>query len=195
MIPRSGDRSWCISAAPFAMSPIATQDAIQARDSVLARAGALLPARDTVDRRIVSNVRSGTGRIIDSQGAVGGYPVYAAGTPPADGDHDGMPDAWEEEHGFDKNDATDGAGDADGDGYTNVEEYLNGTNPGAATGVRPALQRLPVRGSTAVRRARAYAFNGARTHRPERLDGPSGMSVVFVHRPLSPAQLVIIPGR
>ncbi len=40
-----------------------------------------------------------------------------------------MPDEWEEQHGFDANDGSDGAKDADEDGYTNVEEYLNGTNP------------------------------------------------------------------
>jgi hypothetical protein len=42
-----------------------------------------------------------------------------------DSDGDGMPDAWEQEHGLNPNDAADGAADRDSDGYTNVEEYLN----------------------------------------------------------------------
>jgi hypothetical protein len=37
-----------------------------------------------------------------------------------------MPDVWEDSHGFNQLDASDGPEDADGDGYTNVEEYLNG---------------------------------------------------------------------
>jgi pectate lyase len=37
-----------------------------------------------------------------------------------------MPDAWEREHGLNPNDPADSALDADGDGYTNLEEYLNG---------------------------------------------------------------------
>ena len=44
---------------------------------------------------------------------------------PADTDHDGMPDAWEKAHGLDPHDPADRNGDRDGDGYTNLEEYLN----------------------------------------------------------------------
>ena len=40
-----------------------------------------------------------------------------------------MPDEWEKKHNLDPNDPSDGAKDADKDGYTNVEEYLNGTDP------------------------------------------------------------------
>jgi hypothetical protein len=35
-----------------------------------------------------------------------------------------MPDAWETANGFNPSSAADGTGDADGDGYTNLEEYL-----------------------------------------------------------------------
>jgi pectate lyase len=48
---------------------------------------------------------------------------------PADRDNDGMPDAWETEHGLNPDDPADSAADADSDGYTNIEEFLNGTNP------------------------------------------------------------------
>jgi hypothetical protein len=46
----------------------------QALERVLACAGARPAERDAVDRRIVAEVRGGTGRIIDSQDDVGGYP-------------------------------------------------------------------------------------------------------------------------
>jgi hypothetical protein len=36
-----------------------------------------------------------------------------------------MPDQWELEVGLDPEDATDGNGDLDNDGYTNIEEYLH----------------------------------------------------------------------
>jgi hypothetical protein len=98
-------------------------------EKLLAGAGATRPARDAVDARIVQQVRSGTGKIIDSQKEVGGWPALATGTPPADTDGDGMPDDWERRHGFNPADPADGSADADGDGYTNVEEYLNATNP------------------------------------------------------------------
>lgn len=87
--------------------------------------GTTLPQRDAVDTRVVSEVRSGTGRIIDSPSDVGGYPDLAAGQPPTDSDHDGMPDEWELAMGLDPGDPADGSGDLDGDGYTNVEEYLH----------------------------------------------------------------------
>lgn len=45
------------------------------------------------------------------------------------GAHDGMPDLWEQEHQLDSNKTADGSSDADGDGYTNVEEYLHRTDP------------------------------------------------------------------
>ena len=36
---------------------------------------------------------------------------------------------WENRYGLDSNDAADGPKDGDSDGYINVKEYLNGTDP------------------------------------------------------------------
>jgi hypothetical protein len=97
----------------------------EAFQQVLAKAGATLPARDPVDARVVANVRNRTGTPISAPKQARGYPLLAAGIPPVDSDHDGMPDAWEIERGLNPQDPADGAADRDGDGYTNVEEYLH----------------------------------------------------------------------
>ena len=107
-----------------------TDSADVALHRVLAEAGTILPCRDAVDQRLVRDVRTGKGRVIREVSEVGGWPLLSPGTPPADSDRDGMPDAWEKEHALNRRDADDSRLDADGDGYTNIEEYLNGTDPG-----------------------------------------------------------------
>jgi pectate lyase len=118
---------------PFAGWPIEQHTAEEAYALVLDNVGATLPVRDAIDARVIESVRTGRPKvgngIINDPAEVGGYPEYKGGTAPADADHDGMPDAWEKEHGLDAADAGDGAADADGDGYTNLEEYLNKTDP------------------------------------------------------------------
>ena len=101
----------------------ATEPADAAFRAVLARAGASL-ARDSVDRRVVAEVRSGTGRIIDDAAEVGGWPEHESAPPPPDSDGDGMPDDWESRNGLDPTDPADGPLLADG-GYTNLEIYLD----------------------------------------------------------------------
>jgi hypothetical protein len=61
--------------------------------------------------------------IINSQAEVGGWPGLQTGAAPRDGD--GMPDEWERQCGLNPDNPVDGPQDRDGDGYTNVEEYLN----------------------------------------------------------------------
>lgn len=121
---------------PFEGWPVAPhQTAHEAFESVLSHAGATLPKRDAVDKRVIETVRTGkptteTG-IIKEISEVGGYPElsYDPKKVPLDTDGDGMPDEWEKKHGLNPKDPSDGAKDADGDGYTNLEEYLNGTDP------------------------------------------------------------------
>ena len=113
------------SLGPFAAPPIGPCGATDALEQVLTLSGATLPARDSVDERVVAGVRNKAGKIIDSPADVGGYPQLAHGTPPVDSDHDGMADDWEKQKGLDSNNPTDANGDRDGDGYTNIEEYLN----------------------------------------------------------------------
>jgi pectate lyase len=110
---------------PIRFPAVARDPALKAYERVLARAGASR-VRDAVDVRVVDGVRAGTGRLIDSQNDVGGWPELAAGRPWVDGDGDGMPDDWERAQRLDPADPADGAADRDGDGYTNLEEWMNG---------------------------------------------------------------------
>ncbi|MFA6244667.1 MAG: hypothetical protein WC655_27230, partial [Candidatus Hydrogenedentales bacterium] len=114
---------------PFPRVPVASQSAQDAYRLVLEDAGATLPIRDAVDTRIVENVRDGSGQIINSQSDVGGWPSYASGEAPPDSDQDGMPDSWEASHGLNPVSPADATQDKDEDGYTNVEEFINGTDP------------------------------------------------------------------
>ena len=91
----------------------------QAFRDVMEFAGAF--PRDSADRRIVEEARNCSGRILKNESdIVGGFPVLVNGTPYPDADKDGMNDDWEAARGI-----KDGNADADGDGYTNLEEFLN----------------------------------------------------------------------
>ncbi len=77
--------------------------------------------RDSVDRRIVEEVRTRTGHIVSTFGTL---PVIASGTPYPDRDGDGMSDDWEVAHGLNP-DKFDAWGDKDGDGWTNLDKFLD----------------------------------------------------------------------
>lgn len=109
---------------PVDVAPVRTDPPAIAYRQVLARSGASL-VRDSVDARIVENVRARGGRQIDSQADVGGWPRLERGQPWADSDGDGMPDDWERAHGLDPRNSSDGTRDRDGDGYSNIEGWLN----------------------------------------------------------------------
>ncbi len=133
---------------PLPMPEITIIPTLQAKEFVLANAGATLPVRDAVDKRIVAQVISGKILVADkvvpptSQfkhrrlpldsykigiitdiSQVGGYPEYT-GTPYKDSDNDGIPDAYELKHRLNPQDATDAA-TISVSGYSNIELYLN----------------------------------------------------------------------
>ncbi|MFO7668988.1 MAG: LamG-like jellyroll fold domain-containing protein, partial [Bacteroidales bacterium] len=118
------------------------QTAEEAYLLVLENAGAILPRRDTIDRRVIHEVITGSATygtgtynsdqglgsapsgIIDSQTDVGGWPALYTGPAPEDRDHDGMPDSWETDNGLDPDDPED-RNDIGAEAYTNLEIYLN----------------------------------------------------------------------
>lgn len=136
---------------PFAHPYYKLLGAEEAYNYVLANAGATLPVRDELDQHIIEEVRTGKayyvknakpdtvqfkhrrlpkdsykiGIITDPQ-QYGGLPKYKDWKPYTDSDGDGMPDEWETANGLDPHDASDANKDCTGDGYTNIEKYING---------------------------------------------------------------------
>jgi hypothetical protein len=110
---------------PFAFGDVATQTAPDAYKAVLAKSGASRQ-RDPIDARVVQSVIDRKGKIINSQKDVGGWFTTASTAAPKDSDGDGMPDAWEKAHGLNPKDPADAVQDREGDGFTNIEEYVNG---------------------------------------------------------------------
>ncbi|HKG90700.1 MAG TPA: Ig-like domain-containing protein [Gemmatimonadaceae bacterium] len=94
------------SSAPLWPSALSVRPASGVEQWVLAGAGARPADRDAVDARVVNEVRTRTGRIIDSQNDVGGWPALAPTTRVL-----ALP--------------ANPGGDDDGDGYTNLEEWLH----------------------------------------------------------------------
>jgi pectate lyase len=117
---------------PVDHAPVTTQSAQEAYKLVLADVGANLPKRDPVDERIINEAKTGKttfgdGTVLDPKD-VGGWPELKSAEAPADADHDGIPDAWEKAHHLNPADPADGAKDS-GNGYTNLELYLNSLVP------------------------------------------------------------------
>ena len=110
----------------------------------LAADGSWVKNIDVVDQAILNDVVNGTGPTLESEmdhhNDFGGYPPINPGTPYDDTDHDGMPDTWETNNGFNPQDPSDGPEDADGDGYTNLEEFLNNTDSGASLPAFPGAE-------------------------------------------------------
>ncbi len=140
---------------PHPMPYMNLMSAVESYSYVLQNAGALLPKRDPVDERVIRVVKSGKAEysqnvslegvpqfehrrlpadsykmgIITDISQVGGYPEYK-GASYKDSDGDGMPDTWEKKYKLDPKNPADANGDLNGDGYTNIEKYINGIDPG-----------------------------------------------------------------
>ena len=131
---------------------VKTHTAREAYTNVLANVGANFPKQDVVDLHIIKDVRDGTAEFIGTKGPTYGdrpspnfagiideptddksalgspkfpWPDYQTYNVPVDSDHDGIPDDWETAHGLNPNDPADANKDLNGDGYTNLEKYLN----------------------------------------------------------------------
>ena len=134
----------------FKMPSVTVMDTKKAYTFVLDNVGANFPKRDAVDARVIKTVQTGKAiyakdapefvspyvkrrlpadsykqGIITDIRQVGGLPEYK-GEAVVDSDGDGMPDAWEIANGLNPNDPADANMDCNGDGYTNIEKYING---------------------------------------------------------------------
>jgi pectin methylesterase-like acyl-CoA thioesterase len=168
----------------FDISPVTTHTALEAYSLVLQYAGASF-VRDTLDQRIVNNVLNRTGRIIDVQGGyphgtpyastVNAWPTLNSTPAPVDTDHDGMPDTYETTNGLNPNDPNDRSGIA-GNGYTNLENYINGIVTAAtiaATGsLNPFTQNIPA--ASAVQN---YTVSGTNLSGDITITPPAGFQV------------------
>ena len=125
---------------PFAYPTAVPQySAAAAYQQVIDQAGATYPRRDQVDQLMIDEVKSrGTAglyvyRETDlplSNGGLGN--VFSAQAPP-DTDQDGIPDAWEDANGLNKNNPADALlMNTDHPGYLNIEVYINGLASTAA---------------------------------------------------------------
>lgn len=123
------------SDSEYETGEVITHSAEEAYLKVLDFAGASL-AYDSVDIRILDETATGTvtftdggngstNGLIDTQGAVGGWPLLKSDEAPDDSDEDGMPDDWESNHGLNPNDPDDAQLTSVDGFYPNLEVYIN----------------------------------------------------------------------
>ena len=159
---KAGTLNQLASPHPLAPIPVTTQTAADAYESVLNYAGSFWWNRDVHDARVVNQVRTQTGTLINHESEVGGFlpPTSLTRAANWDTDHDGMPDEWETKHGLNPLLSSDRNNDFDTDGFTNLEEYLN------ETGAWPAPRAISWNGSSG-----RYALNqNWDTWQPSRFD-------------------------
>lgn len=122
-------------AEPHNPGEVTTHSADKAYEKILEFGGASLN-RDSVDIRIIHDLSTGTATymnggngskngIIDTQGAVGGWPVLESLNAPADSDDDGMPNDWETANNLNPYDDGDARLKSVDGVYPNIEVYIN----------------------------------------------------------------------
>lgn len=176
------------SGTEISVPSVTTTPTSQVFDAVLDNVGAIKPARDSLDARIVQETRDTTG--VTGAGADGNttnYPTLAIGTPYTDTDGDGISDSWETACGLNPNDASDGD-DLAPNGYTNVENFINemagDTLPGGECGgltVDPDVTAPTVPSTLVATTFSAFQINlswGASTDE----EGGSGLSHYEIER-------------
>jgi hypothetical protein len=76
------DRKTLEASVPFGAPAVSTEPAAAAFEDVLQNAGATMPERDAIDRRIVREVREGSGKIVQSVAEAGGWPEFPSTAAP-----------------------------------------------------------------------------------------------------------------
>jgi pectate lyase len=131
----SSASQWLVNVAT-PMQPITTTSATDAYTAVLTDAGDSkrldcagnwVANYDSVDIRLIDDVRNGTGKVINDPSDVGGWPMLAPGTPCVESLHDGIPDQWKLAKGLSTSDSGLAQRTAP-NGYTYLENYLNGAD-------------------------------------------------------------------
>ncbi len=119
---------------PHVVINLTKENAEEAYQSIVKKGGASLH-RDAVDERIIRDMLSGKGKIIDVQGGFphgtayekskGAWPALKAAPSLPDTDADGMPDEWESSNGLNPKDYSDATNTKLHSYFTNIEVYLN----------------------------------------------------------------------
>jgi pectate lyase len=129
-----GDKKNTVIDKPHDTWAIPTQTAEEAYEAVLRSVGASCK-RDTLDERIINDVKNRTGKFIDVQGGfphgteyeltVNAWPTLKSIAVSTDNDKDGIPDDWEKKNGLNPADASDASKVSSHNFYTNIELYFN----------------------------------------------------------------------
>jgi pectate lyase len=130
---------------PFTGEEIKTQTAIEAYVDVLRAVGASF-RRDSLDERIIADVKNRKGLLIDVQGGyphgapykqtINAWPVLKILPAPNDEDKDGMPDEWERQNVLNAGDASDASSYTLSKAYTNIEVYINSLATGKGSNIK-----------------------------------------------------------
>ncbi len=120
--------------SPIAALALPVQTAKDSYEAVMQSVGASFK-RDTLDERIVNDVKNRTGKFIDVQGGyphgtayeltVNAWPSLKSLPASADNDKDGMPDDWEVKNKLNAANATDATTFSLHKFYSNIEVFIN----------------------------------------------------------------------